>query len=106
VLIAQGAIMIKWCPPKPLYVKLNANGVFKDKKVVGCGGVIRGTEGEWLGGFAKCVGLCSAFVVELWGVVEGLQYAYCLGFKQIELNIDSEDVVRVIKNGSSKNGSS
>jgi ribonuclease HI len=97
----KGVIMIKWCPPKPLYVKLNTDGAFKDKKIAGCGGVIRGTEGEWLGGFAKCVGFCSAFVAELWGVVEGLRYAYRLGFKQIELNIDSEAVVRVIKNGTS-----
>jgi L1 cell adhesion molecule like protein len=93
--------MIKWCPPKPLYVKLNTDGAFKDKKIAGCGGVIRGNEGEWLGGFAKCVGLCCAFVAELWGVVEGLRYAYRLGFKKVELNIDSEAVVRAIKNGSS-----
>jgi hypothetical protein len=36
--------------------------------------VIRGNQGEWLGGFARCVGLCSAFMAELWGVVEGLRY--------------------------------
>jgi hypothetical protein len=66
----KGVIMIKWCPPKPLYVKLNTDGAFKDKKIAGCGGVIRGTEGEWLGGFAKCVGFCSAFVAELWGLLK------------------------------------
>ncbi|MCI14721.1 hypothetical protein A2U01_0035853, partial [Trifolium medium] len=35
------------------------------------GGVIRGDQGEWLGGFARNVGMCNAFIVDLWGVVEG-----------------------------------
>jgi ribonuclease HI len=65
--------------------------------VAGCGGIIRGSHGEWLGGFAKCVGLCSAFVAELWGVYEGLRYAHRLGFRRVELHIDSETVVRVVE---------
>jgi hypothetical protein len=81
--------LIRWKPPKPLFVLLNTDGAVKENRIAGCGGVIRGDQGEWLGGFAKCVGLCSAFVAELWGVVEGLRYAYHLGFRQIELNIDS-----------------
>jgi ribonuclease HI len=65
----------------------------------GCGGIIRGNQGEWLGGFAKGVGVCSAFVAELWGVLEGLQYARRLRFMAVELNIDSVTVVQVIKTG-------
>ncbi|MCI36758.1 ribonuclease H protein, partial [Trifolium medium] len=97
----HGVALIHWSPPKPQFVKLNTDGAYKDKHVAGCGGVICGNQGEWLGGYAKCVGLCSAFVAELWGVVEGLRYAYRLGFKKIELNVDSEVVVRVLKNGTS-----
>ncbi|PNX58030.1 ribonuclease H [Trifolium pratense] len=81
-----------------MYVKLNTDGAYKDKQVAGCGGVIRGSQGEWIGGFAKNVGLCSAFIAELWGVLEGLRYVHRLGFKKVELNIDSEAVVRVIQN--------
>jgi hypothetical protein len=94
--------LIRWKPPKPLFVLLNTDGAVKENRIAGCGGVIRGDQGEWLGGFAKCVGLCSAFVAELWGVVEGLRYAYHLGFRQIELNIDSVAVVQAIKSGKSK----
>jgi hypothetical protein len=89
--------MIRWQPPKELFVKLNTDGAYKEEWVAGCGGVIRGIHGEWLGGFAKGVGLCSAFVAELWGVYEGLRQAYRLGFRKVELNIDSEAVVRVLK---------
>jgi hypothetical protein len=41
---------------------------------VGCGGIVCGSQGEWIGGFAKCVGSCSAFVAEVWEVLVGLRY--------------------------------
>ncbi|PNX83094.1 ribonuclease H [Trifolium pratense] len=59
--------MIGWLPPKENFVKLNTDGANKDNMVAGCGGVIQDCQGEWIGGFAKCVGVCSAFVVEIWG---------------------------------------
>ncbi|KAI5383252.1 hypothetical protein KIW84_070600 [Lathyrus oleraceus] len=34
----------------------------------GYGGVIHGNQWEWMRGFAKCMGDCSAIVVEMWGV--------------------------------------
>ncbi|GAU50453.1 hypothetical protein TSUD_373190 [Trifolium subterraneum] len=71
----HGVVMIHWSPPKLLYVKLNTDEAFKDKQIAACGGVIRGNQ--------------------------GLRYDYRLGFKKIELNIDSEVVVRVLKNGTS-----
>ncbi|KAK2365828.1 heat shock 70 kDa protein [Trifolium repens] len=95
----QSVVLIGWSPPKSQFVKLNTDGAYKVSQVAGCGGVIRGCQGEWLGGFAKCVGLCSAFIAELWGVVEGLRLAHRLGFKKVELNIDSEAVVHVVNNG-------
>ncbi|GAU38338.1 hypothetical protein TSUD_61990 [Trifolium subterraneum] len=93
--------MIRWNPPSDLFVKLNTDGAYKENAIVGCGGVTRGNHGEWLGGFAKCVGICSVFVAESWGVFEGLSYVHRLGFRKVVLHIDSEVVVRVIKNGSS-----
>jgi ribonuclease HI len=90
---------IGWQPPSGHFVKLNTDGACKENNRAGCGGIIRGNQGEWLGGFAKGVGVCSAFVAELWGVLEGLQYARRLRFMAVELNIDSVTVVQVIKTG-------
>ncbi|PNX61822.1 ribonuclease H, partial [Trifolium pratense] len=90
---------IGWQPPTGSFVKLNTDGARKDNGKAGCGGVIRGSQGEWLGGFAKGVGTCSAFVAELWGVFEGLTYARRMRFMHIELNIDSAMVVQVLKTG-------
>jgi ribonuclease HI len=88
---------IRWRPPKISFVKLNTDGAYKKDQIAGCGGIIRGNQGEWLGGYAKCVGLCSAFVAELWGVLEGLRCVRRLGFMNVELNIDSVAVVQVLK---------
>ncbi|GAU12817.1 hypothetical protein TSUD_73040 [Trifolium subterraneum] len=73
-----------------------ANGARKDNNKAGCGGIIRGNKGEWLGGFAKGVGECSAFIAELWGVFEGLSLAKRMCFRKVELHIDSVAVVQVI----------
>ncbi|GAU10806.1 hypothetical protein TSUD_425900, partial [Trifolium subterraneum] len=89
--------LIRWIPPKASFVKLNTDGAYRKNQIAGCGGVIRGCHGEWLGGFARCVGLCSAFVAELWGVLEGLRCVQRLGFSNVELNIDSEVVVQVMR---------
>ncbi|MCI09825.1 putative non-LTR retroelement reverse transcriptase, partial [Trifolium medium] len=90
---------IGWQPPSGDYVKLNTDGACKDNNIAGCGGIIRGNQGEWLGGFSKGVGVCSAFVAELWGVLEGLSYARRMRFTHVELNIDSITLVQVIKSG-------
>jgi ribonuclease HI len=87
-------------------VRLNTDGACKENNIAGCGGIIRGNQGEWIGGFAKGIGDCSPFIAELWGVFEGLSLAWRLGFRKIELHIDSVAVVQVISTGklSSKTG--
>jgi ribonuclease HI len=94
--------LISWKQPKPSFVSLNTDGASKEHQLAGCGGIVRGSQGEWIGGFSKSVGRCSAFIAELWGVLEGLRYVKRLGFTKIELNIDSEAVVRVVQTGRSQ----
>jgi hypothetical protein len=38
------------------WVKLNSDGSCSDSMSAGCASVIRGSDGEWFGGFAKNVG--------------------------------------------------
>jgi ribonuclease HI len=80
------------------WVKLNTDGASKEEGQAGCGGIIRGSDKEWLGGFPKNLGRCSAFVAELWGVFEGLSYVRRLGFRQILLDVDSSYVAHVLTN--------
>ncbi|CAJ2673373.1 unnamed protein product [Trifolium pratense] len=90
---------IRWQPPEEGWVKVNSDGASKGEQMAGCGGLIRDHRGHWLGGFAKFVGVGSAFVAELWGVLEGLKYAKRKGYRKIDLNIDSVAVMKVIKSG-------
>jgi ribonuclease HI len=64
--------------------------------------ISRGDQGEWLGGFARNVGMCNAFTAELLGVVEGLCLAQRLALTKIELCIDSQAVIQVISTGKIK----
>jgi ribonuclease HI len=89
-------VLIGWKPPPVGWVKLNSDGACKHDGSAGCGGIIRGSDGEWLGGFAKKLGICSAYVAELWGVYEGLRLARRLGFNVVELNVDSLLVANVL----------
>lgn len=57
---------IGWRPPMRGWVRVNTAGVAGvDGGNVGCGGVLHNAYGEWLGGFAKPLGITCAYVAEL-----------------------------------------
>jgi len=47
---------------------------------VGCGGFIKGCDGEWLRGFAKSISTCCVYIGKLWSMLEELKYARRLRF--------------------------
>jgi ribonuclease HI len=98
-----GVALVGWKCPQVGWVKLNSDGACRKDGRSGCGGVIRGSDGEWLGGFAKYVGRCSVFVAELWGVYEGLKYVKNMGFTAVEVNVDSLAVVEALKRKTKSN---
>lgn len=60
---------INWEPPDKEWVCLNTDGASKhDMQLAGCGGLIRGAEGQWICEFSKYLGYYSAYVAELWGL--------------------------------------
>ncbi|PNX60381.1 ribonuclease H, partial [Trifolium pratense] len=48
------------------------------------------------------LGTCNAFVTELWGVLEGLNLARVKGYRAVKLCIDSDVVVKVLKDGKTR----
>ncbi|KAG7557811.1 Reverse transcriptase domain [Arabidopsis suecica] len=92
--------MVGWKKPPEGWVKLSTDGASHGNPGPStAGGVIRGMAGEWLGGFALNIGVCSAPLAELWGVYYGLVIAWERGFRRVELEVDSELVVGFIKMG-------
>jgi hypothetical protein len=73
--VERKGVRINWKPPSEGSVKLDTDGAYKEGSVARCGGVIRYSNSVWRGGFAKNLGICSAYVAELWGVLEGLMNA-------------------------------
>jgi hypothetical protein len=49
----------------------------------------RGSEGEWLGGYAKKIVIGSAYLAELWGMYERLLLVRRMGFRVVEISVDS-----------------
>jgi hypothetical protein len=87
---------VSWKPPAEGMVKLNTDGASKEGKIAGCGGIFRGSDRQWLRGFAKSIGNCNAFIAKLRGVFEWLKYARSLGYTAIDLNVDSMIVAQAI----------
>lgn len=62
----QEIMQVSWKHPRNGWVCLNIDGACKNG-VIGCEGVIRGSEGEWLYGFSKVLGQGNAYIAEAWG---------------------------------------
>jgi ribonuclease HI len=77
---------------------LNTDGASRGDVTAGCGGLIRNSEGQWLGGFSRNLGCCSAYLAELWGVYDGLCLARNIGVQKVKLHVDSSVVVQTLNN--------
>ncbi|KAK7259832.1 hypothetical protein RIF29_25447 [Crotalaria pallida] len=91
-------ILTSWNPPSVGWIRINSDGSCRvNSHEVGCGCVIRGSNGEWIRGYSKYLGVSSSpLIAELWGVLEGLQLAWNLDFKMVELHLDSLEAFNLL----------
>ena len=76
-------------PPYP-YLKLNTNGsALGNPGLAGVGRVLRDHWGWWISGFSLHVGLATNNMVELAVVKQGLKMAWNMGFKYLQIELDS-----------------
>ncbi|KAK8518326.1 hypothetical protein V6N12_017477 [Hibiscus sabdariffa] len=54
-------------------------------------------QGRWIIGFLKGIGVCSVLDVELWGIYEGLLTAWSVGTRNLVVEVDSLEVIRVVQ---------
>ncbi|OMO78348.1 hypothetical protein CCACVL1_14470 [Corchorus capsularis] len=63
------------------------------------GGLIRGSDGEWLAGFLVNIGTLDSLVAELWGLREGLLLAKQRRLWPLVVELDASMIVHMVKNG-------
>ena len=91
---------IEWCKSGNGWCKLNTDGSSKGNPGLATAGrAMRDEYGEWRGGFAINIGICSAPLAELWGVYYGLCIAWDKGIRRLEVEVDSKSVVGFLKTG-------
>lgn len=67
-------------------------------KVASSGGILRDEDGRWTCGYARALGTCSAYIAELWGVLDGLLLACDRGFTKVDVQLDSMIMVNHLAN--------
>ncbi|WCJ35671.1 DNAse I-like superfamily protein [Euphorbia peplus] len=93
--------LVAWKCPEVGWVRLNCDGASKGNPGPGsAGGLIRSTEGCWISGFTCNLGICTAVLAELWGLYFGLDLAWKLGMRQVEVELDSQVVIQLVTEAS------
>jgi ribonuclease HI len=81
---------IKWKPPDLGWAKLNTDGAsLGNPGIAGGGGLIRDSNGGWVGGFARAIGVTTSVQAELRALKDGLMLAIDLGIPYLAIEMDS-----------------
>jgi len=90
-------IYIGWMRPPIVWVKLNCDGAWKRSgTLAGCGGLLRVSNGRWIKGYFKKIGMCDAFHVEMCGMYLGLDMAWRENTTHLTVESDSKILVDMI----------
>uniref|UniRef100_A0A199UBV5 Uncharacterized protein n=1 Tax=Manihot esculenta TaxID=3983 RepID=A0A199UBV5_MANES len=92
------AIAVKWNLPPVNWIKLNTDGAWDSTTGIDkAGGVIRNSEGAWLAGYNRLVGVSSIYNAELWAIFDGLTLAWNMNFRRLVVDCDNARLVKLLK---------
>ena len=81
---------VKWKPPDLSWAKLNIDGAsLGNLGIAGGRGLIRDSDGNWVGGFARAIGYTTSVQAELKALKDGLWLAIDLGIPCLAIEMDS-----------------
>ena len=79
------------------WVKLNTDGAANlVTYIASYGGLIRDEESRWIYGFTKPLGNRSAFTIECWSALCGLQEVWKMGYRRIPMECDSKTLIQCL----------
>ncbi|GMI72547.1 hypothetical protein like AT5G42905 [Hibiscus trionum] len=94
--------VVKWQPPNPGRVKVNIDGAVRGAvKQASIGGVIRNDAGDWVFGFVRNIGACTALMAELWAAYDALIFVWERGFRSVDLKTDNKTMATILNMESS-----
>ncbi|CAN1161717.1 Putative ribonuclease H protein At1g65750 [Linum perenne] len=89
---------ISWKPGPCDWVTVNVDGsVLRSPARADYKGVVRSEDGRAIGAFAANLGCCSVTRAELRGAVLGLELAWSMGCRNVELQLDSRAAIALIQ---------
>ncbi|CAN1179214.1 Putative ribonuclease H protein At1g65750 [Linum perenne] len=88
---------IAWDPGPGDLITVNTDGsVLHQPNRAAAGGIVRSSDGRALGAFVANLGSCSITRAELRGAILGLELAWSLNYREVELQLDSRAVVALL----------
>ncbi|CAN1762528.1 Putative ribonuclease H protein At1g65750 [Linum perenne] len=89
--------LISWIPSPDDWISVNTDGsVIQPAGKAAAGGVLRNSQGSFIGAFSVNLGSCSIMRAELRAAEIGLGYAWSLGARKVILQLDSLAAVNAI----------
>ena len=77
---------------------MNVDGAFSnDLNMAACGGLLRNRDGTFLQGFVAKLHEGDALYAELWACILGLELAWDMGHRRVEVESDSKHAVELLK---------
>lgn len=90
-------VCFTWTSPPTSFAKLNVDGSFlPNSSVMGSGGIIRDTNGDWVVGFSCFEGNGNVLMAKLLAVKRGLLLAWDERLRQIIYETDSAEVIHML----------
>ncbi|KAL0016783.1 hypothetical protein SO802_003852 [Lithocarpus litseifolius] len=86
-------VRMRWEKPQVGWARLNIDGTaLGNPGRSGCGGLIRNSQGEWMGGFSRRLGCSNSFIAELWALRDGLNLCHELNLNAVEIHLDASAI--------------
>ena len=97
--VPRVVVACHWEKPPEGWIKLNTDGCAAGSMgLAGCGGVVRDSYGEWISRFSRHIGITNSFVVELWGLRDGLLLCSNLNIPFLIVELDAKSIVEIFCN--------
>ncbi|CAN1768425.1 Putative ribonuclease H protein At1g65750 [Linum perenne] len=87
---------IAWEPGPPDRITINTEGSVNGRSSAAAGGVLPRMDGECLNAFSMNLGRCSVTRAELRGAIHGLELVWSMGFRSVELQLDSKAAIDLL----------